>query len=60
MIQKEEGRRKREEGGGKQETRKLGNEAEPLDIYSQAEPDNKEAEPGREQGMQSAHHPDFV
>ena len=45
MIQKEEGRRKREEGGGKQETRKLGNEAEPLDIYSQAEPENKEADP---------------
>jgi len=43
LIQKEEGRRKREEGGGKQETRKRANEAEPLEIYSQAEPENKRA-----------------
>jgi len=34
---REEGRGKREEGRGKRETRKRGNEAEPLDIYSQAE-----------------------
>jgi len=46
-----EGRGKREEG-----SRKRGNEAKPLDIYSQALPGNKE----REQGMQSAHYPDFV
>ncbi len=38
----------KEEGRGKPETRKRGNEAEPLDIYSQAEPENKEAEPGRD------------
>ncbi len=38
-----EGRGKREEG-----SRKRGNEAEPLDIYSQAEPENKEAEAGRD------------
>src|SRR4028119_1100206 len=45
-----EGRRKREEGRGKREEGrgKRGNEAEPLDIYSQAEPENKEAEPGRD------------
>jgi len=36
-----EGRGKREEGRGKPETRKRGNEAEPLDIYSQALPGNK-------------------
>jgi hypothetical protein len=60
LILKEDRRRKREEGGGKQETRKRRNEAQPLDIYSQAEPENKEAEPGREQGRQSAHHPNFV
>ena len=40
-----EGRRKREEGRGKREegSRKRGNEAEPLDIYSQAESGNKES-----------------
>ncbi|UNU23259.1 hypothetical protein D0A37_04630 [Microcoleus vaginatus HSN003] len=45
MIQKEEGRRKREEGRRKREEGrgKRGNEAEPLDIYSQAEPGNKES-----------------
>jgi len=36
LIQKEDRRRKRE----------AGNEAEPLDIYSQALPGNKRAEPG--------------
>ncbi len=37
-----EGRGKKEEGRGKQETRKRGNEAEPLDIYSQAEPGRRQ------------------
>ncbi len=62
MILKEDRRRKRE--AGNEETRKRGRASRylfPGRAWKQgAEPENKEAEPGREQGMQSAHDADFV